>query len=54
MIDVDSFENILSVVRTCVSAGRADLIEQALIDRQHVSAVVARIEAERTAVPAEN
>jgi hypothetical protein len=47
MMDVDSFDNILAVVRTCVRAGRSDLIEGALIDRQHVSAVAARIEAER-------
>jgi hypothetical protein len=47
MLDVDSFNNIIEVVRTCVRAGRADLIEPALIDRQPASAVVARIEAER-------
>jgi hypothetical protein len=28
---------ILAVVRTCVQAGRPELIEPALIDRQHVS-----------------
>ena len=47
MLDIDSFDNILAIVRTCVQAGRADLIEGALIDRQHVSAVVTRIESER-------
>jgi hypothetical protein len=47
MLDVDSFNNIIEVVRTCVRAGRADLIEPALIDRQPASAVMARIEAER-------
>src|SRR5262245_34390484 len=52
MFDVDSFEHILAIVRTCVAANRADLIEGALIDRQHVSAVMAKIEAERTAHPA--
>jgi len=36
MFDVDSFENILAIVRTCVKANRADLIESALINRQHV------------------
>jgi hypothetical protein len=46
-INDDRFDNILAVVRTCVRAGRADLIEPALIDRQHVSAVAAQIDAER-------
>jgi len=49
MFDADSFSNIIEVVRCCVRAGRADLIEPALIDRLHVGEVAARIEAERTA-----
>jgi hypothetical protein len=35
-----------------VRANRADLIEGALIDRQHASAVMARVEIERAARPA--
>jgi hypothetical protein len=47
MLDVDSFNHIIEVVRTCVAAGRADLIEPSLIDRQHVADVRARIEADK-------
>jgi hypothetical protein len=49
MFDADSFENILAIVRLCVASNRGDLIEPSLVDRQHVSAVMAKIEAERTA-----
>jgi hypothetical protein len=52
MLDVDSFQNILEIVRCCVAAGRPELIEQALIDRQHVGEVRAKIESERAARPA--
>jgi hypothetical protein len=52
MLDVDSFQNILEIVRCCVKANRADLIEPALIDRQHVGDVRAKIATERTARPA--
>jgi hypothetical protein len=47
MFDADSFQNIILVVKACVAAGRADLIESALVDRLHVSEVHTRIEAER-------
>jgi hypothetical protein len=49
---VDSFENIIAIVRTCVQANRADLIEPSLIDRLHNGEVRAKIESERTARPA--
>lgn len=52
MLDVDSFDNLLSIVRTCIAANRVDLIEPSLIDRQHLSAVMARIETERASRPA--
>jgi hypothetical protein len=52
MLDRDSFQNLIEVVRCCVAAGRADLIEPSLIDRQHVGEVRAKIESERAARPA--
>jgi hypothetical protein len=52
MLDVDSFQNILEIVRVCVKANRADLIEPALVDRQHVSEVREKITSERTTRPA--
>jgi hypothetical protein len=52
MFDVDSFKNILAIVRACVKANRADLIESALINRQHAGEVTARIESERATRPA--
>jgi hypothetical protein len=47
MLSADAFENLLSIVRTCVAAGRAELIEPSLIDRLHVGEVQARIEADK-------
>jgi hypothetical protein len=52
MLDVDSFDNIISIVRACVAANRADLIEPSLIDRLHVGEVATKIESERAARPA--
>ena len=52
MLDVDSFQNILEVVRVCVKANRSDLIEPALVDRLHASEVRDRIATERAAQPA--
>jgi hypothetical protein len=48
MLSADDFENLLAIVRVCVSSNRADLIEPALVGRLHVGEVAARIEAERT------
>jgi hypothetical protein len=52
MLDRDSFQNIIEVVRCCVQAGRADLIEAALTDRLHVGEVSAKIASEQAARPA--
>jgi hypothetical protein len=41
------FDNTIAIVRTCVNANRADLIENALFERQSVSALRAQIESER-------
>jgi hypothetical protein len=41
------FDNTIAIVRLCVNAGRADLIEDALFDRPSVSDLRAKIEAER-------
>ena len=46
------FNGTLTIVRTCVNAGRPDLIEDALFERLSVSDLRAKIEAERPAAPA--
>ena len=46
------FNHVLSIVRTCVNAGRADLIEDGLFDRLSLSELRAKIEAEGAAHPA--
>jgi hypothetical protein len=43
--------NLPAIVRTCVLAGRPELIESALIERQHAGDVATRIERERAAQP---
>ena len=50
------FDDTIAIVRICVNANRADLIENALFDRQSASDVramiVAMIESERPSPPA--
>ena len=46
------FDNTIAIVRLCVNAGRADLIEEALFDGLSASDLRAKIESERTARPA--
>jgi hypothetical protein len=52
MSEAASFNNTIAIVRACVNAGRADLIEDALFARQDVAEVQAKIERERAPQPA--
>ena len=46
------FNNTIAIVRTCVNANRADLIENALFDGQSVDELRAIIDSERPTRPA--
>lgn len=51
MLDADSFNHVLDIVRVCLAANRADLIEPALLERRSVSEVRATISAAAPAAP---